>query len=177
MKMPQRSQIASLLLLGVGAMGGSTLALAQTYPQPSPQPSAAPSVTPSNDTSLIDQLLTTFTAAFTADDANEIGALITDDAVFMPPNEAEYIGKANVVARYAAQFAAADATLETTLIETKVDGSTAYLRFNYLRMDVPRTGGPAVVTYGRDVMILQKQGDGSWKIWRDIWNYLPTGTA
>jgi uncharacterized protein (TIGR02246 family) len=118
----------------------------------------------------IDQVRQDFNAAYNKSDANTIANLLTDDVIWMPPNEPVVTGKAAVKTRYEGQFQKSNAQFEMRRDEIIVCSGWAFLRGPYTRTDIPKEGGDPKQIFGKYLMVFQHQADGSWKIARDIYN-------
>jgi ketosteroid isomerase-like protein len=65
---------------------------------------------------------------------------------------------------------------EITIDETEITGSWAFSRGMFVSTLTPKGEGQAVLIDGKFMTVLKRQADGSWKIYRDIWNSnLPAG--
>jgi ketosteroid isomerase-like protein len=112
-------------------------------------------------------------AAIEASDFKRFLALLTDDALFMPPNLHTKAGEGlrewlrDFVDRYSVEY------LKLTHDEMVVEGSLAYHRFVYGWKVTPKVGGETKVGHGKGMHILRRQPDGAWKIAREIWNAIP----
>ncbi len=96
-------------------------------------------------------------------------AILTDDAVYLPP-DAE-----------AKEGAELRAWLEDFLGSFHIDwlqfvhghtvivGDMAHHRFSYTWKVTPRAGGAPAVACGKGIQVLRRQADGSWKLARSIW--------
>jgi uncharacterized protein (TIGR02246 family) len=113
--------------------------------------------------------------AFQAGDVTAFVALITEDAIFMPPNEPTLHGKQAVESRYQAMFQKLFETFRQvehtlTVEEVKICKGWAFARGSYNLTLVPKTGDWKVQNSGKNIHIYEKQPDGAWRISRDIWN-------
>lgn len=88
----------------------------------------------------------------------------------MPPGEAAVVGKDNILARNSAVFEPFDVSMSITNEEVVAEGNWAYARGVYEATLTPKAGGEDIKVDGKYVTILQKQPDGTWKIYRDIFN-------
>ncbi|MGD0922495.1 MAG: DUF4440 domain-containing protein [Terriglobia bacterium] len=116
-------------------------------------------------------------AAIEASDFRRYLALLTDDALFMPPNALAKAGEElrewlrDFVDGYSVEY------LKLTHDETVVEGNLAYHRFVYGWKVTPKAGGETMLGHGKGMHILRRQPDGAWKIAREIWNALPPPQA
>jgi uncharacterized protein (TIGR02246 family) len=118
----------------------------------------------------IDKVRQDFNAAYNRADAETIANLVTEDVIWMPPNETIVTGRETIKMRYANQFTKSSATFELRMDEIIVCGSWGFLRGPYSRIDTPKDDGPPKEITGKYLMVMQLQQDGSWKIARDIYN-------
>jgi uncharacterized protein (TIGR02246 family) len=110
-------------------------------------------------------------AAVNANDAAALTAFVTDDVVWMPPNEPAVIGKEAFQAGFSASFD--EFTFEVALHpkdELVVAGDWAFARGRYTLVLTPKAGGEPTQQGGKFIDIYQRQPDGSWKYARHIWN-------
>jgi len=117
----------------------------------------------------IDALRQEFNRAYSSADARALGALLTEDAVWMPPGHAEIAGRDAIVQHYATQFAATRSQFSLEPGEVRVSANQAVLQGPYRRTDTPADGGPPTTVVGKYLMVLERE-NGGWKIARDIWN-------
>jgi ketosteroid isomerase-like protein len=112
-----------------------------------------------------------------ADDAVKSGnpegylALVTDDAVLMPPDQPALVGKAAIgpwAQRFAQQF-----TMESyhaTDHEVVVADGWAFRRSTMTWVLRPKAGGAAMTQTGKFIILYRREPDGTWRIARDIFN-------
>ncbi len=117
-----------------------------------------------NDEQAIRNLVETWFSASKAGDTETVLGLMAEDAVFMVPGQ-EPFGKE--------AFATMSSKMKGTLIEgtgdikeIKILGDFAYIR-NYLTVKTSPPGSQPVTRSGYTLTILQKGGDGKWKLSRD----------
>lgn len=118
----------------------------------------------------VEQLRQSYERAYNAGDAAGIGALLTDDAQWLPPAEAPVVGKAAVQRRYASQFTRSRSVFHLRIDDFRQSGELAVIEGPYERTDAGGQGSTSKTYSGKYLMVLQRQPDGSWKIARDIWN-------
>ena len=140
--------------------------------QPLPPPPVAGAQTPNEDvTAAVNAIWEEYAASVIASDADRWIAQWTEDGVQMPPNEPLVEGKENILARTGGFMAAAPThAMEITNLEVQSAGEWAYSRGVYtVNFTFAETGEEGTVD-GKFMTILQRQSDGSWKIYRDIFN-------
>lgn len=98
-----------------------------------------------------------------------ITALLTPDAVVMPPNERPVAGRASNLARFRA-FNLTSVEYEHVLIDIAGDAHVAYLHGQYsLRMRFPGVAEPYVDS-GKYLWVVNTQGGAGWLVHRIMWN-------
>jgi uncharacterized protein (TIGR02246 family) len=138
-----------------------TLAGCESAPKPEAKRDAAA------DTAAINALRDQFAAAFNANDAAATAATYTDDAIMMVANQADVVGGPAIQAWYAAGFKAGAAKIAFTPLETQVAGDWAYDRGSATFTVTPKSG-KAIQESSRYLVIVKRQANGSWKLYRDI---------
>jgi uncharacterized protein (TIGR02246 family) len=111
-----------------------------------------------------------FGAAAADKDYARMAALYTENAKLLPPDAPIVAGKQAIEEfwRTAANaLGLIDVTLKT--IDLEVTGDTAY---EIGEADLKLSSGQAKVQY---LVVWLRDGDGQWRLHRDIWNNMPTG--
>jgi ketosteroid isomerase-like protein len=111
--------------------------------------------------------------AVASGDIDQYLGVLTDDAIFMPPNS---VAKAGAELREWLRAFLADVQVEwLSFVSTEVlvFGTAAYHAFTYTWRVCPRSGGEAKLASGKGVHLLELQV-GGWRIRREIWNASPT---
>ncbi len=94
-----------------------------------------------------------------------------EDGVQMPPGEPPRVGKETIqskVGGFMDQFQYTEFAITNQEI-VKADG-WAFVRGVYKYTVAPKAGGDSAAGEGKYMTILQKQPDGAWKLYRDIFN-------
>jgi len=141
---------ASLVLLAATAAGGQE---------------------PAADKAAIDKTRNQYMAAWTAGSADRVAAMYADDAIVLYPNRGAVVGKVAILAYFKGfyeQYAQESFVLESD--EIRIAGNWAYDRGTYRLAMSPRAGGSRIEDHGKYLVILERQGDGSWKVARDMDN-------
>ena len=113
----------------------------------------------------IAQLNAAFTRAFDAKDASGLANTFTDDAIFMPPNQAA-VKSAVAIQNYARQTLVAPISgILMNANETEVAGDWAYCSGYYSLLGA----GNAIIDRGKFMEVV-KHTDAGWKISRYIYN-------
>jgi uncharacterized protein (TIGR02246 family) len=87
----------------------------------------------------------------------------SDDVVYMPANQATLRGK-DAVRQWAQGLSQYDLKEDISIEKITVSGDLAFALFTYSFQATPKSEGKAIHTNGRIIQILERQGDGSWKI-------------
>jgi ketosteroid isomerase-like protein len=91
----------------------------------------------------------------------------SEDAILFPPNAKSVMGREAIIVFYQNYPPMSD--FNQKIEEMEVLGDYAYLRLNW-SIPVKQTGLNSYIDTGIILCIMRKQNDGSWKIWREIWN-------
>jgi len=117
--------------------------------------------------SAADRLLT----ALRTDASDSLLALMADDVVLAPPNEAVLKGKPAVRAWYdrlVAQLRTSSLTITGREVLIGGEWATELAVFEWTLM--PIAGGPAVTDRGSYVQVWHREPDGRWLFSRELWN-------
>jgi uncharacterized protein (TIGR02246 family) len=98
---------------------------------------------------------------------------VADDAVIMPPDEPPIIGMEAIRPQYAAVFNAYSFDFRGGLQEVAVSGPLAVVRASIAETLTPKSGGEPMEYRGAWLMVLRREVDGSWKLWRNMWSVFP----
>ena len=111
-----------------------------------------------------------YTAALASGDAAALAAMFADDAIMMPPNAKALAGKQAIQDMWAANFEKATYKATIAAAESEVAGGWMYGRGTYTTTVTPKAGGEAIEDTGKWMSISKSMPDGTWKIYRHIWN-------
>jgi ketosteroid isomerase-like protein len=119
----------------------------------------------------VDSAATRLLTALRTDASDSLMALMADDVVLMPPNEAVLKGKAAVRGWYD-QLVSQLRTSQLTLgdREVLIGGEWAAELAAFEWTLVPVAGGPAVTERGNYVQVWHREPDGRWLLARELWN-------
>jgi ketosteroid isomerase-like protein len=109
--------------------------------------------------------------ALRTDASDSLMALMADDVVLMPPNEAVLKGKPAVRAWYdrlVAQLRTSSLTITDREVLVGDEWATELAAFEWTL--VPIAGGPAVIDRGSYVQVWHREPDGRWLFIRELWN-------
>jgi uncharacterized protein (TIGR02246 family) len=121
------------------------------------------------DVAAIKRLYEDWKAPWEAGDAAAVAAFYAADAIQMPVNEPDIIGKdawQSSLQTFFDQFTVKGGTSEVS--EAEVAGDLAFARGTYLITVTPKAGGKPTQSSGKYVHIFKRQPDGSWKIYHAI---------
>jgi uncharacterized protein (TIGR02246 family) len=105
-----------------------------------------------------------FSAAIAAKDAARVGMLYAKDAIALPPNSEMVQGREAIQALWKG-FIDSGFTAPVEAVETELDGKFGIEVGKYTTIDA----AGKTVDQGKYVVVWKKE-DGSWKLYRDIWN-------
>jgi len=111
--------------------------------------------------------------AIAAGDRNAYFAVLTDDAVFMPPDAPQKQGAE--LRGWLDEFLRSVSVqwLSFTHDDTVVAGDLACHAFTCSWRVTPKAGGVSRVLQFKGLHVLRRDADGAWKIQREIWNTNP----
>ena len=143
-------------------ISGLTLLLVGCAPQESADLEAV--------TAAVNQIWNQYSSSLNSGDLDRWLSLWTEGGVQMPPGEPPVIGKDQIRARNKGVLDRFTFNIEITNEEVGVAGDWAFARGTYKATLTPKEGGVPTPVDGKYMTILQRQPDGSWKIYRDIFN-------
>lgn len=113
-----------------------------------------------------------FPEAHSFEDGSKLAEFYTDDALLMPPDEPIVHGKQAIAEWFDRELKKAAPIEKPKIImeEIEVFGKLAFNRGNLILKFEGETVDKPVILNNRFITIWQKQPDGSWKFYRDIWN-------
>jgi uncharacterized protein (TIGR02246 family) len=118
----------------------------------------------------VNEVWTQYSSSFSAGDIDRWLSLWTDDGVQMPPGSPPIAGKEQIRRRNKAALDRFTFEMSITNEEVRTAGDWAFSRGIYKATLTPKSGGKTTLIDGKYMTILQRQADGSWKIYRDIFN-------
>ena len=128
--------------------------------------------TPAHDTAdltAINAIRAQFAAAYNSNRSAAIAAHYAEDAVLMFPDQPAIEGRKRIQATLEGFFKENRAEITHTPLETQVTGDWAYERGNIALTVTPKSGEPRVESL-KYLVILKRQPDGFWEIYRDMDN-------
>jgi len=128
-------------------------------PPPAPDPAAVRSA--------IEEANSRFSQAYNQGDTSTLASLYDADAVILPPNAPESRGNEQIAGSFAQEIEQMQPSeLRLNTQEVEVAGDFAFEMGAY----TARIGALNTVDEGKYLVVWKKQADGSWKLYRDIWN-------
>ena len=153
----------SMCLCPVALVSMLVFAGCQTAPQPDQKRDTAA------DMAAINELRGQFAAAYNANDAAAAAACYADDAIAMFPDQEAIEGTQAIQATIEGFFRQNAPKITHTPLETQVAGDWAYERGNITETATSKSG-KAIERSLKYLVILKRQPDGSWKVYRDMDN-------
>ena len=123
------------------------------------------------DIAAIEEFMDLYALGMTTGDLDLWMSLYTDDTVKMAPDAPATFGKEELRAMMKPLFD--NFTFEEMAIfdvEIQVAGDYAFSRCNFTATMTPKAGGEPLYLDAKDLSIMQRQADGSWKLYWDCWN-------
>ncbi len=123
------------------------------------------------DIEVIKNLTEEYDAAINSGDLDSLVSLYTDDAVRMSPNMPALVGKDAIRSVMQSSFKKYTIDLKKTIEEVIVCDDLAFVRGTSTVTSTPKVGGEPIRHTGKWVTFNKRQPDGSWRIYRHIYNY------
>jgi uncharacterized protein (TIGR02246 family) len=136
-----------------------------------PAPVAAPPTDVNEVAEAVNAIWREYEASLLAGDADRWIAQWMDEGVQMPPNMPPRVGKETIytaISSFLSNFEYTDFVIENEDVE--VNGDLAFARGTYAASFVAKAGGEPTQIEGKYMTILRQQEDGTWKLYRDIFN-------
>ena len=120
-----------------------------------------------------------YIAAMKSGDLDNLESLLDPETTWMPPNDTSLFGSAEVREWWKEYFEFFRITsVAETEREVTMSGDLAIEESSYMIVITPVKGGTRIRDDGRMLKIWKRQSDGSWKMWRVIWNSIrPVGSG
>ena len=123
-----------------------------------------------SDTEAISSLTKEILRSWNEGDYEGYMALIDDDAIFMPPNASAITGIDALRSLYRVSFDQLTFDITISTEEIHVCDDWAFTRETWIGSMTPKNGGEPIRPNNKVIGIYRKQSDGSWKLWRAIYN-------
>jgi len=98
-------------------------------------------------------------------------AQFTEDAIFMPPNSVILKGKEAGREFARPWYEQSNNEFEISVDEIEIHSNWAFARWSFVGRSTPKVGGDTTQKNGKEIWILRRQSDGSWKCSHIIYNY------
>ena len=120
----------------------------------------------------IDATNAQFVKEFNSKDAAAAASHYAQDAAAFPPDQAKVEGRENIQKMWQAVIDAGVTDLALTTAEVEESGALAF-ESGALSLKMPGKDGKPMDVSGKYVVVWKKAADGSWQLYRDIWNANP----
>jgi len=110
-----------------------------------------------------------YVEAINSNDLDRLLGMLTDDVVFMAPNDTPYVGKEALRPWLEGYLAAYTTHWDKPVEEFVVAGDWAFERYRYTSTDTPVSGGDPIVGTGWGFVVYHRDPDGVWRVARDAW--------
>jgi ketosteroid isomerase-like protein len=117
-----------------------------------------------------------FSDAYKRGDFPTIGAMYDEHAVAFPPDADMVMGRQAIQDLWKSASDSGVKSLDLTVLGAESSGNYM-IETGRALLHVQPTGKPETTQSAKYVVVWKKQKDGSWKIYRDIWNGMAAGGA
>lgn len=131
---------------------------------------AAPAADPNR--ARIEKLGKQFADAFGKGDVGAVAAMYANDAMAFPPEAQIVKGRAAIEAMWKGVREIGAQSIEFEVVDVAASG-VLLVETGIATLHVAGAGPAEATVKVKYVVVWKKQKDGSWKIYRDIWNSLP----
>ncbi len=152
-------------------LAGILLILSACAPAPAPAPAPEPVDITESDIAAILRLAVDFIEAVNSDNVSGQIVMYTDDAIRLGPNQESLVGVDAIRSNLESFYAEYEQDISVEVQEVEVRGDLAFARGIYTFSATPKAESPPVeMQVGKSLVILKRQPDGSWRLYREIWN-------
>jgi len=110
-----------------------------------------------------------YVTAINSNNLDTLLGVLTEDVVFLAPQEPVMVGKAAVRPWLEGYLKAFKTHWDKPVQEFVVNGEWAFERYSYKSTDTPAGGGAVVEDTGWGLVIYHRETDGKWRVARDAW--------
>jgi len=110
-----------------------------------------------------------YVAAINSNNLDSLLGMLTEDVVFLAPNEPVMVGKAAVGPWVEGYFQAFKTHWDKTLHEFEICGDWAFERYSAKSTDTSLEDGSVYEDTGWGLVIYHHDPDGKWRVARDAW--------
>jgi ketosteroid isomerase-like protein len=132
-------------------------------------PGSRPATTASGDDPAAHQAHEAYVTAINSNDLDTLLGMLTEDVVFLAPQEPVMVGKTAVRPWLEGYLKAFKTHWDKPVQEFVVNGEWAFERYSYTSTDTPAQGGAVVEDTGWGLVIYHRDTDGKWRVARDAW--------
>jgi uncharacterized protein (TIGR02246 family) len=132
--------------------------------------SPAASAPSTSDRAAIGALLRDLGTTFAAGDEAGFLALLTEDAVWLPPDRPAVSGRAAIGAWFRESQATLVQQLTFAPVDVQVHNNWAIAQTQVTGTVARRAGGVPAAADNKAFFVLRRGADGGWRLWRDVWN-------
>ena len=123
------------------------------------------------DIAALEEHIDLYALAMTTGDLDLWMSLYTEDTVKMAPDAPAVFGKEALRASMEPLFEAFTfEDMDIFNVEIQLAGDYAFIRCDFTATMTPTAGGEPAYIDAKDMSIMQRQSDGSWKLHWDCWN-------
>ena len=120
----------------------------------------------------IEAALVTFVQACNRGDGAAVATHYAEDAAVFPPDAPRVDGRANIQGFWQGAIKAGLRDLTLKAVEVHGTGDMAY-EVGEVSYSAPDSSGQRKTATGKYIVVWKKQQDGTWRLYRDIWNGNP----
>lgn len=110
-----------------------------------------------------------YVQAINSNNLDSLLEMLTDDIVFMYPNESPLVGKDEVKPWVEGYLEAFKTNWDKPVLEFVVNGDWAFERYSYAATDSSLEDGSVYEETGWGLAIYHRDADGKWRVARDAW--------
>jgi ketosteroid isomerase-like protein len=132
-------------------------------------PGSQPAATASGDDLAAHQAHEAYVTAINSNNLDTLLGVLTEDVVFLAPQEPVMVGKAAVRPWLEGYLRSFKTHWDKPVQEFVVNGEWAFERYSYKSSDTPAGGGAVVEDTGWGLVIYHRDTDGKWRVARDAW--------
>lgn len=118
----------------------------------------------------VDAIFAKYAASLAAGDADAWSTLWTEEGIQLPPDTPPVAGRTAIREKLRAVLAHFRFDMRIRTEEVRASGDLAFARGMYAATLAPKAGGATIPIDGKFLTIFLRQPDGSWRIYRDIFN-------
>jgi uncharacterized protein (TIGR02246 family) len=120
----------------------------------------------------IEAALVTFAGAFNSGDGAKVAAHYAEDAAVFPPDSPRVDGRAKIQEFWQGAIKAGLKDLTLKAVEVHGTGDLAH-EVGEVSYSAPDNSGQRKTATGKYIVVWKKDPDGTWRLYRDIWNGNP----